>query len=108
MLIRLLITLALLLALPVQAARLALVMGNDEPAAGGWFMRSQAQWTQETGLSRWEQETARRALRRAGLLEERHMGLPAKLWFRVCADVLMHALQESIAQPSRSQEERCQ
>jgi hypothetical protein len=79
-----------------------------EPAAGGWFMRSQAQWTQETGLSRWEQETARRALRRAGLLEERHMGLPAKLWFRVCADVLMHALQESIAQPSRSQEERCQ
>ena len=41
-----------------------------EPSAGGWFMRSQEQWTQETGLSRWEQETARRALRRAGLLED--------------------------------------
>ena len=36
-----------------------------EPSACGWFMRSQEQWTQETGLSRWEQETARRALRRA-------------------------------------------
>ena len=77
-----------------------------EPAAGGWFLRSQAQWTQETGLSRWEQETARRALRRAGLLEERHLGLPAKLWFRVRADVLMQALQASSAQPSLSQERR--
>ena len=34
-----------------------------EPSADGWFIRSQEQWTQETGLSRWEQETARRALR---------------------------------------------
>ena len=51
-----------------------------EASAGGWFIRSQEQWTQETGLSRWEQETARRALRRAGLLEERRLGMPAKLW----------------------------
>ena len=28
-----------------------------EPAAEGWFMRSQEEWTEETGLSRWEQET---------------------------------------------------
>lgn len=72
-----------------------------EPWAGGWFMRSQEQWTQETGLSRWEQETARRALRRAGLLEERRLGMPAKLWFRVCADVLMHALQASVDRGGR-------
>ena len=58
-------------------------------------------WTQETGLSRWEQETARRALRRAGLLEERRLGMPAKLWFRVCADVLMHALQASVDRGGR-------
>lgn len=72
-----------------------------EPSAGGWFMRSQEQWTQETGLSRWEQETARRALRRAGLLEERRLGMPAKLWFRVRADVLMHALQASVDRGGR-------
>ena len=36
-----------------------------EPTARGWFMCSQEQWTQETGMTRWEQETARRALRRA-------------------------------------------
>ena len=32
-----------------------------DPEVGGWFCRSQEEWTEETGLSRWEQETARRA-----------------------------------------------
>ena len=72
-----------------------------EHSAGGWFMRSQAQWTQETGLSRWEQETARRALRRAGLLEERRLGMPSRLWFRVRADVLLQALRASVDQGGR-------
>ena len=69
-----------------------------EPSARGWFMRSQEQWTQETGLTRWEQETARRALRQAGLLEERRVGMPAKLWFRVCANAALHTLQASAGQ----------
>ena len=64
-----------------------------EPSADGWFIRSQEQWTQETGLSRWEQETARRALRRSGLLEERRVGMPAKLWFRVRPHAVWRALQ---------------
>ena len=64
----------------------------------GWFMCSQEQWTQETGLTRWEQETARRALRRAGLLVERRLGMPAKLWFRVCPGAVMRALQASVDQ----------
>ena len=64
-----------------------------EPSADGWFIRSQEQWSQETGLSRWEQESARRALRRSGLLEERRGGLPARLWFRVCPDAVWCALQ---------------
>ena len=69
-----------------------------DPASDGWFMCSQEQWTQETGLTRWEQETARRALRRAGLLVERRLGMPAKLWFRVCAGAVMRALQASVDQ----------
>ena len=69
-----------------------------ELSADGWFIRSQEQWTQETGLSRWEQETARRALRRSGLLEERRVGMPAKLWFRVCPDAVLRALQASVGQ----------
>jgi hypothetical protein len=64
-----------------------------DPSADGWFIRSQEQWTQETGLSRWEQETARRALRGSGLLEERRVGMPAKFWFRVRPDAVWRALQ---------------
>lgn len=64
-----------------------------EPTANGWFSRSQEQWTEETGLSRWEQETARRALRSAGFLEERRVGMPAKLWFRVRPEAVWRALQ---------------
>ncbi len=64
-----------------------------EPSANGWFSRSQEQWTEETGLSRWEQETARRALRSAGFLEERRVGMPAKLWFRVRPEAVWRALQ---------------
>lgn len=64
-----------------------------ERAANGWFSRSQEQWTDETGLTRWEQETARRALRRAGLVEEKLVGMPAKLWFRVRPEAVWRALQ---------------
>ena len=64
-----------------------------DPTANGWFSRSQDQWTDETGLSRWEQETARRTLRSAGFLEERRIGMPAKLWFRVRPDAVWRALQ---------------
>ena len=67
-----------------------------DPTAEGWFIRSQDAWTEETGLSRWEQETARRALRRAGLLEERRFGMPARLWFRVCPEAVWRALRLSV------------
>ena len=64
-----------------------------EPAASGWFSRSQEQWADETGLTRWEQETARRALRRAEFVEEKLVGMPAKLWFRVRPEAVWRALQ---------------
>ena len=70
-----------------------------EPHADGWFLKSQEQWCAETGLSRWEQEGARRALRRAGLLEERRSGMPARLWFRVRAEAVWSALADQPAGP---------
>ncbi len=66
-------------------------------AANGWFSKSQGEWSDETGLSRWEQETARRALRSAGFVEERRVGMPAKLWFRVRPDAVLRALQAHAA-----------
>ena len=49
----------------------------------GWFTRTQAEWERDTGLTRREQETARRQLRERGFLEERRVGMPATLCFRV-------------------------
>lgn len=62
--------------------------------ADGWFTLSQDQWTRETGLSRWEQETARRLLRQAGLLAERREGMPARVWFKVDKAAITEALQQ--------------
>ena len=73
--------------------------------ANGWFTRSQEAWSEETGLSRWEQETARRSLRSAGFLEERRVGMPAKLWFRVRLDQVWRALQTQAAESIRANDE---
>lgn len=53
------------------------------PSRKGWFYKTQAEWEQETCLTRREQEVARKALRAAGVLEEKLQGVPARLHFRV-------------------------
>lgn len=49
----------------------------------GWIWKTQDQIYEETGLGRREQETARRYLVAAGVLEEKRAGVPAKLFFRI-------------------------
>jgi len=49
----------------------------------GWFYKTQEEWQDETGLSRYEQEGARKKLRDIGLIEEMKSGVPAKLYYRV-------------------------
>lgn len=49
----------------------------------GWFFKSQAEWEEETGLKRTEQETARKRLVQLGVMEEDRRGIPAKLFYRV-------------------------
>lgn len=68
-----------------------------DQSANGWFARSQDEWAEATGLTRWEQETARRALRSFGFLEERRIGMPAKLWYRVRPELVWFALQRHAA-----------
>lgn len=63
----------------------------------GWFTRTQAEWERDTGLTRREQETARRQLRERGLLEERRVGMPAVLCFRVNWRRLGEALERQSA-----------
>jgi len=85
------VTAALLLSQAICTAQ------ESDPSLNGWFSKSQDEWREETGLSRWEQETARRTLREAGFLEERRFGMPAKLWYRVCPERVWHALQARAA-----------
>jgi hypothetical protein len=61
--------------------------GND-----GWFWKTGADWEEETGLSRREQDTARGILRGLGFWEEEKRGIPARLWFRLNLEQLEQLL----------------
>lgn len=49
----------------------------------GWFYKTQVEWEEETGMTRYEQETARDKLVEMGVLEEEKRGIPCKLFYRV-------------------------
>jgi len=57
-------------------------------AEGGWFYKTMEEWEAETGLTRSEQEGARKKLVKAGVLEEQRKGVPCRLFFRVSFDAL--------------------
>lgn len=67
---------------------------------GGWFYKSAKQWEEETGLTRREQETARRKLKGQGLLEEQLRGIPATLNFRINQERLIELLKLESVQTS--------
>ncbi|XJF68808.1 replication protein [Escherichia coli] len=58
----------------------------------GWVYKTQDEWEEETGLSRYEQEGARKKLRGLGVLLERKQGLPARLYYKIDNDVLCQLL----------------
>lgn len=49
----------------------------------GWIYKTQEEITNETGLARWEQETARKALKKLKILEEKENRLEHKLFYRI-------------------------
>lgn len=53
-----------------------------------WIYRTQDEILEATGLTRRNQETARRRLRSLGMLEEQRAGIPARLTYRLNLDVL--------------------
>lgn len=48
-----------------------------------WIYKTQNEIQHETGLSRKEQENARRQLKEKGYLEEKYEGIPRRLFFRM-------------------------
>jgi len=53
--------------------------GKDE----GWFWKTREQWEAELGLSRWEQETARKQLRLTKFWKEKDKRLEHRIYFSV-------------------------
>lgn len=49
----------------------------------GWIYKTQAEISEETGLTRFEQEGARKLLREKGILREKFSGVPRKLYFSI-------------------------
>ena len=73
----------------------------------GWIYKTQAAWEDETGLSRREQETARRNLRQRGIIEEKLAGIPATLHYRINVDRLAALLAERCQALPPAPPERC-
>lgn len=61
---------------------------HRHPERDGWFWKTRDEWVQETGLSRREQEGARKTLVKRGLLREARRGMPARMHFRLDLDCL--------------------
>ncbi|UPT53256.1 hypothetical protein [Synechococcus phage Yong-L1-251] len=67
----------------------------------GWFYKTQAEWTEETGMTRREQETARKKLVGKGYVEEVRRGVPCKTYYRLDREALEAALMQ-VAQKRHS------
>ena len=61
----------------------------------GWFWKTAEEWTEETYLSRTEQATARKQLKRLTCWQEELRGVPAKLFYRIDFDALDDLLSEN-------------
>lgn len=60
----------------------------------GWIFKTHHEWTQETGLTRREQDTARATLKSLHFISEKKMGVPRRVYFRVERENLYQALIE--------------
>lgn len=59
----------------------------------GWIYKTQSEMEEETGLSRRQQERARKILHVAGVLEVDKRGIPRKLWYRVDLEALLGIME---------------
>jgi hypothetical protein len=60
----------------------------------GWWYKTRDDWAEETGLGRYEQEGARKQLRKLGVMQEHLRGVPATIWYRVNEERLLEGLSK--------------
>lgn len=71
---------------------------------GGWIYKTREEMTGETGLSRYEQESSRRNLKKLGFLEERYAGCPRKLYYRLDIDRINEVFEEFLLKKQHNAE----
>ena len=76
----------------------ALYWSKRTSDSDGWFYKVQTEWEEETGMGRYEQEGARKSLRGKSFWEEKRIGCPAKLFYRINLGELESALTNLIAE----------
>jgi hypothetical protein len=69
------------------------LLDEGSASAGAWFDALVDDVQAETGMTRFEQQAAKRALVHCGLLESRQHGLPARKTYRVNLPKLMNELE---------------
>jgi hypothetical protein len=82
-----------------QAVYWAKVLERTNPEAAGWFYKTQAEWTEEICLSRWEQDGARRILRGLPFWDEGKSGAPPKSYFHLDLEKLAEAIVGNVEKP---------
>lgn len=74
---------------------------------GVWWFQTQEKWQREIGLTRREQETARKALRALPFWREKLLGLPGKLHFFVDLECLLEKISSIQSSMADSATEEC-
>ena len=77
--------------------------GQSRGKDNGWFWKTRDEWEAELGLSRWEQETARKQLRHTKFWLEKDKRLEHKIFFGIDFVELEKALGRAAATASRTE-----
>lgn len=75
------------------------IVQQTKPDDNGWFYKTQAEWTDEICLTRWEQDGARKLLRGLTFWEEDRRGVPPRSYFRLDLDRLHQAVLHYVEKP---------
>jgi hypothetical protein len=67
----------------------------SQPDRDGWFWLRATDWYEGAGLSGREQASARGILKELGVLEEKRIGVPAKIWYRLNLDRLGQSVADT-------------
>jgi hypothetical protein len=82
-----------------QALYWSKVLARTNPNADGWFYKTQAEWAEETCMSRWEQDGAKKLLRKLPFWEDDRRGAPPKSYYRVDLEKLLEAIADHVEKP---------